>query len=87
MYEMSDKAKAIREKLLAFMDAHVYPAEAVYKDQQAGMDSRWAVPPIMKELKAKARADGLLILFLHDEELGAGLSNLDYAPLCIQRNT
>ncbi len=82
MYEMSDKAKAIREKLLAFMDTHVYPAEAVYKDQQAGMESRWAVPPIMNELKAKARAEGLWNLFLHDEELGGGLSNLDYAPLC-----
>ena len=82
MYEMSDKAKAIREKLLAFMDIHVYPAEAVYKEQQAGMESRWAVQPIMNELKAKARAEGLWNLFLHDAELGGGLSNLDYAPLC-----
>ena len=82
MYEMSDKAKAIREKLLAFMDTHVYPAEAVYKEQQAGMESRWAVQPIMNELKAKARAEGLWNLFLHDAELGGGLFNLDYAPLC-----
>ena len=73
MYEMSDKAKAIREKLLAFMDTHVYPAEAVYKEQQAGMESRWAVPQIMNELKAKARAEGLWNLFLHDAELGGGL--------------
>ena len=81
MYEISDRARALREKLLAFMDAHIYPAEAVYKDQHAAQADRWSPPPIIDELKAKARAEGLWNLFLHDDEVG-GLSNQDYAPLC-----
>ena len=64
------------------MDAHVYPAEAVYKQQHDDSDDRWSWPPIMEELKAKAKAEGLWNLFLPESEYGAGLSNYDYAHLC-----
>ena len=76
----SAKAKAFEERLAAFMDAHIHPAEAVYHDQHCAAPSRWHVPPIIDELKAKARAAGLWNLFLPDAKHGAGLSVLDYAP-------
>ena len=79
-FEFSERSARLREKLLAFMDAHVYPNERVYHEQHAGLSSRWAIPPIMEELKAKARAAGLWNLFLPVHE--GGLSNYDYAPLC-----
>jgi acyl-CoA dehydrogenase len=63
------------------MDEHIYPAEAVYTEQLAGLDNPFDAPPIMEELKREARARGLWNLFLPDEEWGAGLSNIDYAPL------
>jgi acyl-CoA dehydrogenase len=66
--------------LTAFMDAHVYPNEALYHQQVAA--DRWGSTPIIAELQAKARAEGLWNLFLPDSEHGAGLSNLEYAPLC-----
>src|SRR5215470_926686 len=62
------------------MEAHIYPNESVYEAQVAA--NRWEQPPIMEELKAKARAARLWNLFLPDSEYGAGLSNLEYAPLC-----
>src|SRR5215470_18945187 len=62
------------------MEAHIYPNESVYEAQVAA--NRWEQPPIMEELKPKARAAGLWNLFLPDSEYGAGLSNLEYAPLC-----
>src|SRR5215470_17668719 len=62
------------------MEAHIYPNESVYEAQLAA--NRWEQPPIMEELKAKARAAGLWNLFLPDSEYGAGLTNLEYAPLC-----
>ena len=79
--EPSERAKALRERLLAFMDEHVYPAEAVYHAEVERGD-RWQPTEVMEELKAKARAAGLWNLFLPDSEHGAGLGNLDYAPLC-----
>lgn len=77
----SAKAKEFEERLAAFMDEHIYPAKAVYHDQHCAAPSRWHVPPIIDELKAKARAAGLWNLFLPDAEHGAGLSVLDCAPL------
>jgi acyl-CoA dehydrogenase len=79
-YALSPRAQDLRQKLLAFMDAHVYPAEKIYAAQQAAMQDRWQIPPVVEDLKAKAKAAGLWNLFLpgHAE----GLSNLDYAPLC-----
>jgi len=64
------------------MDAHIYPNERVVQDFTDDAESRWTLAPIVEELKAKAQSEGLWNLFLPDSELGAGLSNLEYAPLC-----
>ncbi len=81
MFEMSAKAKDYRERLLRFMDDNVYPNEATYT-AQVGEGDRWQPVPVLEELKKKAKGQGLWNLFLPDSERGAGLSNLDYAPLC-----
>ncbi|MET9495956.1 acyl-CoA dehydrogenase family protein [Streptomyces sp. NPDC006552] len=75
------RTQELRERLLAFMDAHVYPAEAVAAEQRAALDSPWQTPAVVEELKAEARKQGLWNLFLPDAEHGAGLTNLQYAPL------
>ncbi len=77
----SPKVEALREKLLAFMQAHVYAAEAIFAEQQAAMVDRWHEPPVMEELKAHAREQGLWNLFLPAAEHPEGLTNLEYAPL------
>jgi acyl-CoA dehydrogenase len=64
-----------------FLDEVVYPAEPVFEEQAAAAPDRWDAPPILTELKAQARDRGLWNLFLPDERWGAGLSNLEYAPL------
>ncbi len=78
----SDKVERLRERVLAFMDEVVYPNEQVYHDQLDAADDRWANPPVMEEMKAAARDAGLWNLFLPESELGAGLTNEEYAPLC-----
>jgi acyl-CoA dehydrogenase len=70
----------LSDTLLDFMDSHVYPAESVFARQIADSDNPWAIPPIMEELKAEARNRGLWNLFLPGDH-GAGLINLQYAPL------
>ncbi len=83
-FEFSDRCKELRERLLAFMDEHVYPAEAVYHEQLLASGDPHSHPTVMEELKERARELGLWNLFLPHggEEFGApGLSNLDYAPL------
>jgi acyl-CoA dehydrogenase len=80
-FEYSDKVKALQERLSAFMDKHIYPNEAVYKEQVSTGD-HWQPTKIMEELKAKAKAEGLWNLFLPESKRGAGLTNLEYAPLC-----
>ena len=70
-----------QERLLEFMDAHVYPAEAGFAAQAAERTDPWATPPVIEELKAEARKRGLWNLFLPHEPYGAGLTNLQYAPL------
>ena len=80
-FDFSPKVKDLRAQLLAFMDEHIYPNEALFRQQIAEGD-RWAPPPILEELKPKARSVGLWNLFLPHSEYGAGLSNLEYAPLC-----
>jgi acyl-CoA dehydrogenase len=83
-FEFSDRCKELRERLLAFMDEHVYPAEAVYHEQLLASGDPHSHPPVMEELKERARELGLWNLFLPHggQEFGApGLSNLDYAPL------
>lgn len=79
-FEYSDKVKELQERVSAFMDEHVYAAESVYK-QQVDEGDRWSVPPIIEELKAKAKAAGLWNMFLPGSERGFGLSNLEYAPI------
>ncbi len=81
IFEMSERAQDVHRRVSAFMDEHVYPNEAAFYEQLAAGD-RWQVPPIIEELKTAARAAGLWNLFLPDSERGAGLSNLEYAPLC-----
>ncbi|MCP9208868.1 acyl-CoA dehydrogenase family protein [Streptomyces sp. NEAU-Y11] len=75
------RTEELRTRLLAFMAEHVHPAEAVAEEQRAALASPWDTPPVVEELKAEARAQGLWNLFLPDEEYGAGLTNLQYAPL------
>ncbi|UQI44378.1 acyl-CoA dehydrogenase family protein [Streptomyces sp. HU2014] len=75
------RTEELRGRLLAFMDEHVYPAEAVAEEQRAALTSPWDSPPVVEELKAEARRRGLWNLFLPDREYGAGLTNLQYAPL------
>ncbi len=80
-FEYSERVVELQAQLTAFMDEHVYPAEPVY-DAQVGEGERWAQPAVMEELKATAREAGLWNMFLPESEVGAGLSNLEYAPLC-----
>ena len=82
MFELSKKAQQLREQLIAFMDEHIYPNEHLFHEQVENSDNRWAPPPILEELKAKAKAQGLWNLFLPDSEFGAGLTNFEYAHLC-----
>ncbi|WP_076999824.1 acyl-CoA dehydrogenase family protein [Variovorax sp. KK3] len=79
-FEHSPHTRALREQLTAFMDAHVYPAERIVHEQAAA-SGHTAVAPVIEELKARAKAEGLWNLFLPDSEHGAGLNNSDYAPL------
>ncbi|MEQ8226826.1 MAG: acyl-CoA dehydrogenase family protein [Rhodospirillales bacterium] len=78
----SPRTQELAEKLTAFMNAEVYPNEALFQEQLNQGDTRWKVVPIVEDLKAKAKAAGLWNLFLPESELGAGLTNLEYAPLC-----
>jgi len=80
-FAYSAKVEALQEKLRGFMDDHIYPNEARYAEEIATGD-RWQPSAIMEKLKDKAKAAGLWNLFLPESERGAGLSNLEYAPLC-----
>jgi acyl-CoA dehydrogenase len=80
-FELSKRTVELTERLEAFMDEHVYPNEAVFFSQSMELGP-WRAWPIVEELKPLAREAGLWNLFLPDTEHGAGLSNLDYAPLC-----
>jgi acyl-CoA dehydrogenase len=80
-FEPSPRCSEFKERLTAFMDEHVYPAEDVYERQLRESGDPHFQPPIMEELKRLARDAGLWNMFLPDEEHGAGLSNSDYAPL------
>jgi acyl-CoA dehydrogenase len=80
-FELSDRCKDFRERLLAFMDERVYPAESVYEEQLRAAGDPHAQPAVMEELKAQARERELWNMFHPDERFGAGLTNCDYAPL------
>src|SRR5215203_6236585 len=80
----SERGRHYLDRLQAFMDEHVLPAEPVYAAQRAELVAAGrphALPPVVEELKAEARRRGLWNLFLPDDRWGAGLSNLDYAHL------
>src|SRR5579864_8785692 len=79
-FEFSQRAKDLQKKLTAFMDEHVYPNEKRFHDEIER--NRWVPTRVIEELKPKARAAGLWNLFLPESERGAGLTNLEYAPLC-----
>lgn len=81
-FDHSDKVKELQARLTDFMNEYVYPNEKIYKDQIDKQDRFSSVPPIMEELKQKAKDAGLWNLFLPESEYGAGLTNLEYAPLC-----
>ncbi|MGW6140677.1 acyl-CoA dehydrogenase family protein [Streptomyces sp. NPDC055144] len=81
MFELTDRAKEYQEKLLAFMDERIYPAEPVYEAQMAESRDPHFHPPILEELKADAKKRGLWNLFHPHPEWGPGLTNLEYAPL------
>ncbi|WP_432123886.1 acyl-CoA dehydrogenase family protein [Streptomyces sp. C10-9-1] len=80
-FAFDTRTEELRGRLLAFMEEHVHPAEAVEQEQRVRLASPWDTPPIVEELKAEARRQGLWNLFLPDAEHGAGLTNLQYAPL------
>src|ERR1700734_1830467 len=79
-FEPSAKTRALQEKLEAFMREHVYPNESRWHEEIER--DRWKPTRIIEELKPKARAAGLWNLFLPNDENGAGLTTLEYAPLC-----
>ncbi|TAM65886.1 MAG: acyl-CoA dehydrogenase [Microbacteriaceae bacterium] len=80
-FDHSPKVLALQQRLSAFMDEFVYPNEKRYH-KQLNEGGRWSQPPVIEELKQKARESDLWNLFLPDSAHGAGLSNLEYAPLC-----
>jgi len=80
-FEFSPKVKDLQKRVTAFMEEHVYPSESKYKEHGEGPD-RWQPVPAIEDMKPKARAAGLWNLFLPASEHGAGLTNLEYAPLC-----
>jgi acyl-CoA dehydrogenase len=80
-FKFSPKVQDLQKRLTAFMQEHVYPGEAKYEEHSAG-PQRWQPVPVIEDLKPKARAAGLWNLFLPTSEHGAGLTNLEYAPLC-----
>jgi acyl-CoA dehydrogenase len=80
-FSHSDKVKDLSRRVTSFMERHIYPNEKAFHDQ-LGKGDRWQPNPIVEELKKKAKAEGLWNLFLPKSDRGAGLTNLEYAPLC-----
>jgi acyl-CoA dehydrogenase len=82
MFDLTPKAKDLKARLEAFMDAHVYQNEARAHAEAAAAKDRWAPLPVIEELRAKAKGEGLWNLFYSHGPEGPGLSNLDYGQLC-----
>ncbi len=80
-FEYSPKVQDLRKKVSQFMEAHVHPNEQTFEDQLNSGPDRWQIPPVLEEIKEKAKAAGLWNLFLPESEYGYGLTNLEYAPL------
>jgi acyl-CoA dehydrogenase len=81
-FSLTPKLEDLRNRLIAFMDEYVYPNEKVAAEQVHASGDEHLEPPIVKELKKKAKTQGLWNLFLPDEEYGAGLKNWEYGMLC-----
>jgi acyl-CoA dehydrogenase len=86
-FDFSARTKDLLARLQQFMDDHVLPAEPLFAEQLESGPTRWAIPPVMEELKARAKREGLWNLFLPESEYGPGLTNLEYAPLCERMGT
>lgn len=82
IFETSERTRALSEKLLVFMDQHVYLSEPIYESQLDSNKGSWQSPSVMEKLKSEARSQGLWNLFLPESKYGSGLTNLEYAPLC-----
>ena len=80
--DFSDRSKELQERVAKFMDDHIFANEATYKQQLDESETRWQIPQIMEDLKAKAKAEGLWNLFLPESDRVEPMSNLDYAPVC-----
>jgi acyl-CoA dehydrogenase len=83
-FDYSPKVRELQSRVTRFMEEHVYPSEARFESEMKAFraaGNAWQPAPVMEELKAKARAQGLWNLFLPESRMGAGLSNLEYAPL------
>ncbi|MFD4294554.1 acyl-CoA dehydrogenase family protein [Rhodococcus sp. NPDC058532] len=81
LFDISERATQLQEDLQAFMDSHVYPAESVYEEQMRASGDPHFQPPILEDLKVEAKRRGLWNLFHPHPGTGAGLTNLEYAPL------
>jgi acyl-CoA dehydrogenase len=82
LFPMSRRTEELSRRIESFMGEHILPAEDVYEQQLNSQPTRWMPPPVMGELKAKAKAQGLWNFFLPQREFPDSLSNLEYAPLC-----
>jgi acyl-CoA dehydrogenase len=83
-FAYSEKTRQMLDRVMSFMDEYIYPSEHELHAQVAEGDSRWQIPPLLEELKDKAKAADLWNLFLPESGRGAGLTNLEYAPLAEQ---
>ena len=81
MFDISERAQQLQKELLDFMESHVYPAEAVYEEQMRDSGDPHYQPPVLEELKAEARNAACGTSFTRTPSTGAGLTNLEYAPL------
>ncbi|HEV2311396.1 MAG TPA: acyl-CoA dehydrogenase family protein [Acidimicrobiia bacterium] len=81
-FALSPETEALREQLRTFIDEHVEPAAPVYREQVEASGDPHSHPPVMEDLKAEAKRQGLWNLFLPDKRFGPGLTNVEYAPLC-----
>ncbi len=82
VFELSDKAARLKERMLRFMDDHVYPNERALLAPAVSEKEKWQPRPLLAELKNRAKAEGLWNLFYNNGSEGAGLNNLDYAQIC-----
>ena len=80
-FELSKKTQSLLDQVTEFINKEIIPNESLY-EQQVEEGGRWCIPEIMETLKAKAKSEGLWNLFLPESNLGAGLTNTEYAPLC-----